>query len=201
MEAARAGEAGKGFAVVAEEVRNLAQRSAEAARNTADLIDQSMVKTETGVGLTEQVASILEEIRTDNKNVADLVSEIAAASGEQAQGIDQINTAVTQIESSTQSNAVNAEESSSAAEELSAQALTMNDLVMQLERLVGGTEKACGKTSNPGTPADRGDADLREKKKGVGRASPGTGVVSSNHDRTDPESLIPFEEDEALSRF
>ena len=139
VEAARAGEAGKGFAVVAEEVRNLAMRSAEAAKNTAAMIEESVKNSKNGVDITNEVTSVLEEIVTSISKTADLVGEIAASSQEQAKGIDQVNTAVAQMDKVTQSNAANAEESASASEELNAQAASMNDIVAELVTLVGGS--------------------------------------------------------------
>ena len=122
VEAARAGEAGKGFAVVAEEVRNLAMRSAEAAKTTAGMIETSVQNSKGGVSIAVEVAKVLEEITTTSTKVNALVGEIAAASKEQAQGIDQVNTAVAQMDKVTQANAAGAEESASAAEELASQA-------------------------------------------------------------------------------
>jgi len=122
VEAARAGDAGRGFAVVAEEVRNLAQRSKEAAKKTEDLIRDSVRLTEGGETITHDVNGILREIVESVGRVTGTVSEIAAASQEQARGIDQVNAAVSQMNNVTQQNVANAEESSSAAEELASQA-------------------------------------------------------------------------------
>ncbi len=138
VEAARAGEAGKGFAVVAEEVRNLAMRSAEAAKNTAGMIEESVKNARNGVDIAAEVGKVLDEIVQSVGKTTDLVGEIAAASHEQAQGIDQVNTAVTQMDKVTQQNAANAEESASASEELSAQAASMKEVVDQLVALVEG---------------------------------------------------------------
>ncbi len=138
VEAARAGEAGKGFAVVAEEVRNLAMRSAEAAKNTANMIEESVKNTKNGVAISGEVSKALGEIVDGIAKTTDLVGEIAAASAEQAQGIDQVNTAVAQMDKVTQQNAANAEESASASEELSAQAEAMQGIVEELVALVQG---------------------------------------------------------------
>jgi len=138
VEAARAGEAGKGFAVVAEEVRNLAMRSAEAAKNTANMIEESVKNSKNGVMISEEVRKALDEIVGGITKTTDLVGEIAAASQEQAQGIDQVNTAVAQMDKVTQQNAANAEESASASEELSAQAEQMQGIVGELVQLVEG---------------------------------------------------------------
>jgi methyl-accepting chemotaxis protein len=138
VEAARAGEAGKGFAVVAEEVRNLAQRSAEAAKNTSSMIEQSVNNAKAGVVISAEVSKVLGEIATGVTKTSDLVNEIAAASQEQAQGVDQINKAVSQMDKVTQQNAAAAEESASASEELNAQAGSMKEVVSELVAIVGG---------------------------------------------------------------
>jgi methyl-accepting chemotaxis protein len=124
VEAARAGEAGAGFAVVAEEVRALAQRSAQAARETADKIEDAIQKSQHGVEISAKVATSLQEI--------------SQASQEQSQGIGQVLTAVTQMDKVTQSNAAMAEESASASEELTAQAKSLDDSVAELQQLIGG---------------------------------------------------------------
>ncbi len=141
VEAARAGDAGRGFAVVAEEVRNLAQRSAEAAKNTASLIEESQRNAEGGVEVSSQVQQVLGEIIKGADAVQRLVAEVATASDQQSSGVKQINTAVTQMDKLTQSTAASAEESASASEELSGQATELNALVGELVALVcgGGT--------------------------------------------------------------
>jgi methyl-accepting chemotaxis protein len=138
VEAARAGDAGKGFAVVADEVRNLAQRSAQAARDTAELIRGTLERVKKGSLIVENLEKSFVMVEKSSGKVADLVSEISAASNEQAQGVDQVNTAVAQMDKITQGNAANAEESASASEELSAQAEQLNAMVSELRLLVNG---------------------------------------------------------------
>ena len=142
VEAARAGEAGKGFAVVAEEVRNLAQRSAEAAKNTSELIEKSQVSAENGVAVVDDVSQRLTRIQESVQQVETLVKEIAAASKEQAQGIDQVNTAVSEMDKVVQQNASDSEETASAAQELSSQAAEMDKVVRELSSIVQGNSKS-----------------------------------------------------------
>ena len=129
VEAARAGEAGKGFAVVAQEVRALAQRSANASKDIKGLISESNAQVKTGATLVNQTGSSLEEIVASVKKVADIVAEIAAASREQATGLDQINTAVASMDETTQRNGALVEETSAAAQALSGQAGELAELV------------------------------------------------------------------------
>ena len=118
VEAARAGEHGKGFAVVAEEVRNLAQRSAGAAKDTTELIEDAVTRAKEGTGVADAAGKALQGIAIDIKQVSDLLSGITTGSNEQAQGVEQINLAVSQMDKVTQQNAAGSEESASAAEEL-----------------------------------------------------------------------------------
>ncbi len=131
VEAAHAGEAGKGFAVVAEEVKNLALRSAEAARNTNELIEESLRNSEEGGKIVSEVTSSFDDIKKSFEKVNSIVKEISAASDEQSDGISQVNTAITELNKMTQRNAANAEESASAAEELNSQSNELKGMVME----------------------------------------------------------------------
>lgn len=137
VEAARAGESGAGFAVVADEVRSLAQRSALAAKETADKIADACTRSTQGVELSVKVSAGLQQILEKSREVDRLVTEVATASNEQSEGIAQINTAVSQMDKVTQSNAANAEETASAAEELNAQSEELRNAASQLAALVG----------------------------------------------------------------
>jgi CHASE3 domain sensor protein len=137
VEAARAGEHGKGFAVVAEEVRNLAQRAAAAARDTASLIEDAVKKASSGGEIANRAGKTLSDITENVKKVTDLVAEIAAASDEQSKGVSQVSVAITQMDKVTQQNASNAEETAAASEELSSQVDRMQETVLDLTRLVG----------------------------------------------------------------
>ena len=141
VEAARAGEAGMGFAVVADEVRNLAQRCAQAAKDTAALIEESIAKSNDGKVKVDQVATAIRAITEESAKVKKLVDEVNLGSQEQARGMEQIAKAITQMEQVTQKTAANAEESASAAEELNAQSETLKNLVERLTAMVGAAQR------------------------------------------------------------
>ena len=142
VEAARAGEAGAGFAVVADEVRNLAMRATEAAKNTAQLIEDTVRKVNSGKSIVAKVTGAFQEVTESSTKVGSLLGEISAASKEQAQGIGLINQAITQMDAVTQQNAASSEESAAASAELSAQAESMLGIVMTLQALVEGGQQA-----------------------------------------------------------
>ena len=138
VEAARAGEAGAGFAVVADEVRNLAMRAAEAAKNTADLIEGTVSKVQAGSELVDKTSQAFSQAAVSAGKAKELVAEIAAASHEQAQGVGQINQAIIEMDHVVQRNAANSEESAGASQELNSQADLMKGLVGELVSVVGG---------------------------------------------------------------
>ncbi|MCF7886335.1 MAG: chemotaxis protein, partial [Candidatus Marinimicrobia bacterium] len=171
VEAARAGEAGKGFAVVAEEVRELAQRSANAAKDTSELIEESVNNAVQGVQKTEETASHLQDISQSIENITDLIGEIDAATKEQAEGIEQVNMSVSEVNKVTQKNAANSEESASAAEELNAQAQELSSMVSTFKLKSNGEMK------------------LQSKKKS-------TQSSDAKNKEIEPDEVIKFEEEE-----
>ncbi len=148
VEAARAGEAGAGFAVVADEVRNLAMRAAQAAKDTSSMIEGTLKRVQESTVLLGTTNEAFVGVSESSAKVSQLIAEIAAASKEQSLGVNQINTAVTEMDQVTQQNAAAAEESASASEELNSQAEVMRDTVADLAVLIGGNV-----TSRAGAPA------------------------------------------------
>jgi methyl-accepting chemotaxis protein len=147
VEAARAGEAGAGFAVVAGEVRNLAMRAADAAKNTGILIEGTVKKVRDGTEIVTSANKAFQEVAMNSEKVGKLVAEIAAASAEQAHGIEQTNQAVSQLDKVTQQNAAVSEESASASEEMKSRSEEMREMVLQLELIVEGRRKASEKAA------------------------------------------------------
>ena len=202
VEAARAGDAGKGFAVVAEEVRNLAQRAGEAARNTASLIETSVKNAENGVNLSKNAGQILGELATTSGKVNSLVNEIAASAQEQSQGIEQVTKAVRQMDAVTQSNAAEAEEAASVGEELAAQSQTLNQQVVALETLVRGVSTsvvAAGNSTRKSAPA------AHAAPKAAAHAAPTGNGHFKSAGKDEAKAAIPFagerKDEEVLSRF
>ena len=211
VEAARAGEAGAGFAVVAEEVRSLALRSAEAAKQTAQLIEESQKNAGNGVTAADDVKKILSQIVDGVNKVSQLAKEITVSSNEQAQGVQQINAAVSDVDQVTQANAGISEEAASASEELSGQAKEINELVHVLADIVGIPRSASG-TPAPAGPsrAKQQPGALPARKKGVGASATQTGkkqlappkakagsAQKGKPAAAEPAEIIPFDDDES----
>jgi methyl-accepting chemotaxis protein len=206
VEAARAGEAGKGFAVVAEEVRNLARRAADAARNTSELIEGSQKQADSSVTVAENLKKTFVGIEETSGKVAVLVSEIAAASKEQAQGIEQVNTGVAEMDKVVQQNAANAEESASASEELSSQAQELNAMVEELLAMVGGNkaqQQGYGAARRPAAhPVHRQIAPAVRKPSPAHKpaSKPAAKQIAHTAKAAKPEEVIPLDDDD-LSQF
>ena len=201
VEAARAGEAGMGFAVVAEEVRNLAQRSAQAAKDTAAMIENNIELSEKGVNVTQRVREALSEVTAQTKKISELMAEIAASSQEQSQGISQINSAIAQMETAVQQNAANAEENAAAAEALSAQAQNLEEIVQQLMLLVHGkvdqkreSSLRDGQTSNL-VKQTRRDYQSSGIKRVPYRQKPVSQLTDKRSRVVSPEDVIPLDQD------
>lgn len=172
VEAARAGEAGMGFAVVADEVRNLAQRCAQAAKDTASLIEESLGKSHEGMSNLDHVAEAIRSITESSAKMKVLVDEVNLGSQEQSRGIEQISKAIAQMDRVTQSTAASAQESASASEELSAQAEAMQQAVTKLSRLVDSNVETSVRRP---PPAKRTALSAKPH-----RPSPGSGLRALN---------------------
>lgn len=195
VEAARAGEQGKGFAVVAEAVRNLAQRSASAAKDITKLIKDSVAKTEGGVKIADQSGVLLREIVISVKKVADLNTEISTASQQQSDGLNQISKAMNQLDQVTQSNAASAEEAAASSEQMSSQAVTLQSQVKDLTAIIEGNN-----SSSSGRPQRKAKVQSHAKS----QAHHKTGTLSSisqkrpsamSKKNRNSENIIPFESD------
>ena len=206
VEAARAGEAGAGFAVVADEVRNLALRAAEAARNTNDLIDNTIKAVKQGRELTSATRDAFQENVTVAGKVGQLIDEIAAASQEQAQGISQINRAVSEMDKVTQQTAAGAEESAAASEELTSQAEKMRECVNDLAAVIGGNGNEKRRSVSSVSAGDKGKKSQNPDRLGrpalslpgvdgpAAKAAPRHGKDSGKAPR--PAQVIPLEDGE-----
>jgi methyl-accepting chemotaxis protein len=199
VEAARAGEAGAGFAVVADEVRNLAMRAADAAKNTAVLIEGTVKKITDGTTLVKTTNDAFREVAGSTRKVGELVGEIAIASSEQSQGIEQVNIAVIEMDKVTQQNAATAEESAAASEELNAQAEEMKSFVNELSAMVRG---------NTVVPTDNFHTARRPKNAAQTRQLPRNALAVSKRPvkgriptrnrarQVHPDDIIPMDEND-----
>jgi methyl-accepting chemotaxis protein len=198
VEAARAGEAGAGFAVVADEVRNLAMRAAEAAKNTQTLIESNLSNIKDGSQIVSTTDEAFDRVQEASGQVGGLIKEIAAASSEQAQGIDQISKATADMDKVTQQVAANAEEAAAASEELSSQSESMKDMVGDLVSLIGGRDTNGSVKSHLKLGAGR------KKKDHPALPAPGHAqhqvfhASAKNHpsSQTNAEKAIPMEDED-----
>jgi len=211
VEAARAGEAGAGFAVVADEVRNLAMRAAEAAGNTANLIEGTVKRVKEGSALVEKTNNEFQAVAAGVGKSGDLVGEISAASLEQAQGIEQVNRAVNEMDSVVQHNASSAEQSASASEVMSAQAERMKDFVGELVAMVGAVnvnragDKAApagvGKENAPAGAGKEENAPVRTARVSLPKHTNGNGKANGkeyaqpSRKALEAERAFPLDED------
>jgi methyl-accepting chemotaxis protein len=209
VEAARAGESGAGFAVVADEVRNLAMRAADAAKNTATLIDGTVKIVTDGSNIVEKTNSEFKEVESTVSKSVTLIEEIAAASNEQAQGIRQSSQVVMDLDKVVQKNAANANMSASASEELNGQAAQMKDHVSDLEAMVGmrrdPSVNGNGKTEVKTAEEDRRKPDpaalTARDKKNNGNAAVARKQTHTSDKKPQVEKMIPFDESEEFTDF
>jgi methyl-accepting chemotaxis protein len=194
VEAARAGEAGAGFAVVADEVRNLAMRAAEAAKNTATLIEENIKDIQTGSELVVATDEAFGQVQKSASKVGELVTEIATASQEQAEGIKHVGTAMTEMDRVTQQTAASAQQSAASAEELSAQSETMRGLVQDLVGLLGAKAAKRKERKSLKVPNQKQPVQLDYQPKRGSQKAPEAAQATAN--KVKAEEAIPMAEEE-----
>jgi methyl-accepting chemotaxis protein len=199
VEAARAGEAGAGFAVVAEEVRNLAMRSADAAKNTAELIEGTVQKVGAGSQIVSTTNEAFTKVADSAGKVGGLIAEISEASKEQSNGIEQVNLAITEMDKVVQQNAANAEESASASEEMNAQAEQLRDYVGELMMMVTGKKDQNIGTGNIGTGTNHAlkSVSHQSKPSDSGKKK----LLAHGAKEVRPDQVIPFDDEEDFKNF
>lgn len=206
VEAARAGEAGAGFAVVADEVRNLAMRAAEAARNTSNIIEQTVKKVQEGSGQVTSTTEAFGQVDENSRKLGELIGEISSASNEQAMGIDQINRAVSDMDDVVQQNASRAQESVNSSKELNNYGKKIKNSFVELMRAFGGasssgTTRSSSKSSSSG--ARSGQKRRQPSKKRPKALTSGSGAPKApkkealqSTSEVRPEQMIPFDDDD-----
>ncbi len=198
VEAARAGEAGAGFAVVADEVRSLAMRAAEAAKNTAQMIEGTINKVKDGSGLVDKTHAAFSQVADSVGKMNDLIGGIATASAQQAQGIGQINKAVAQMDDVVQQTAANAEESAALSQEMSSQADKLEAVVEKLEDVIGSVQTSSSREGtllprrpNASTPQHRKSPTPPARKLQI------AGPIPKKAKAVKPEEIIPMDNDDS----